>query len=498
MQGWLIELGLVPYRYAAELQSELVALRQQGAIPDTILLLEHDPVVSLGTRGNVDNLLFSAEQLTQKGIDLCHSDRGGDVTYHAPGQLVIYPILDLNQHGKDLHSYVRNLEEVGIRTAASFNVEAQRSAGNPGVWVGPFKLASIGMASRRWITWHGMAINVNNPLDGFNVINPCGFDSNRMASLTTLSGNGVLVADVLPVIKQHLADVFGLELKTSALPATGVTRPPWVKSKVGQADLIQDTGRLLDDLRLHTVCKEANCPNSGECFSRGVATVLIMGPNCTRRCRFCGVSKKGPLPLDADEPRRVAEAVQRLGLKHVVITSVTRDDLADGGAEHFAVTVRVVRQAAPETTIELLVPDFGGDLAAVDVVLAAKPDVFSHNLETVPRLYPQIRPGSDYRRSLKILAYAAEKSPAVVTKSGIMVGVGEQPEEVAALLRELAATGCSSFTLGQYLNPQQDAAVIREYIPMPMYDHYHALAERAGFKSITVGPLVRSSYEAAA
>ncbi len=498
MNCLLIDMGLVNYGYADELQRHLAEKVHQGEIPDTILLLEHSAVVTLGNQGKTEHLKFSEAQLRAQKITLYQSDRGGDVTYHAPGQLVIYPIINLARHGKDLHQYVRNLEEVGIRTAASFGITAARRESCPGVWVGKVKLASVGMTSRQWVTRHGMAINVSNPLADFSVINPCGFDAGVMTSLSSLIQQDVSVREVIPVIIKHFADIFGLDLQISGLPAASLKHPPWLQIKVPKGRVVEDTRKLLEDLKINTVCQEADCPNSGDCFSRGVATFLIMGVNCTRNCRFCGVQKKGPSPLDLREPQRVAEAALRLGLKHIVITSVTRDDLLDGGAHHFAATIKALRIASPEIIVEVLIPDFGGDMQSLDTVLAAGPDILGHNLETVPRLYEAIRPGADYQRSLSLLTHAADAQPGLTVKSGIMVGVGERIEEVQQLLKELVETGCSSFTLGQYLKPHRDSIPIRQYVTLPMYENYQAMAKNVGLKSVMVGPLVRSSYTAAA
>ena len=496
MDGLLVDMGLVSYGYADELQHHLAERVHQGEIPDTILLLQHPAVVTIGNQGKTEHLRFTETQLKEKDIALYQSDRGGDVTYHAPGQLVIYPIINLARHGKDLHQYVRNLEEVGIRTAASFGIIAERNESFPGIWVGKKKLASVGMTSRHWVTRHGMAINVNNPLADFSVINPCGFDAGVMASVSSLTHQNISVQEVIPVLSGHLADVFGLDLQLSGIPAANLKHPPWLHIKIPKGHVFENTRKLLEDLNLNTVCEEADCPNSGDCYGRGIATFLIMGSNCTRQCRFCGVQKDKPFPLDPDEPQRVAEATLRLGLKHVVVTSVTRDDLPDGGSQHFAATIEAMRKLTPETIIEVLIPDFGGDIQCLDTVLAANPNILGHNLETVPRIYAEIRPGSDYHRSLSLLAYAAESRPDLTVKSGIMVGVGERVDEVELLLKDLFETGCSSFTLGQYLNPLPDSAPIQQYITLPMYNNYHHMAKSVGFKTVMVGPLVRSSYTA--
>jgi len=246
---------------------------------------------------------------------------------------------------------------------------------------------------------------------------------------------------------------------------------------------------------LHTVCEEARCPNMGECFRAGTATFLILGDACTRRCGFCAVSRdRAPLPPDADEPRRVAEAVQQLGLDHAVITSVTRDDLPDGGADLFAACIRHIRSRCPGTSVEVLVPDFRGDERAVAVVLHEHPDVFNHNVETVPRLYPEVRPGADFSRSLRVLTQAA--STGVVVKSGLMVGLGESEAEVGAVLADLRAAGCQWVTVGQYLRPVRDRLRVARQVEEEEYTRYRTRGESLGLR-VVAGPLVRSSFRAA-
>jgi lipoic acid synthetase len=255
----------------------------------------------------------------------------------------------------------------------------------------------------------------------------------------------------------------------------------------------------LRDLGLHTVCEEASCPNIWECYNERTATFLIMGDTCTRHCAFCGVKHASPrdtaLPVDHDEPARVAEATRRLGLKHVVITSVTRDDLPDGGAGIFADCISAVRKATPGTTVEVLVPDFLGDRAALGKVLAAAPEVFNHNVETVPRLYSKVRPQAVYRRSLEVLATAASVAPAV--KSGLMLGLGETAEEVEQVMVDLLQAGCRLLTLGQYLRPSPHQLPVTRMVPPAEFAEFEKKAMALGFAEVSSGPLVRSSYRAA-
>ncbi len=251
---------------------------------------------------------------------------------------------------------------------------------------------------------------------------------------------------------------------------------------------------LLRGLHLHTVCESALCPNLGECFERGTATFLILGEVCTRDCGFCGVKGGRPLPPDPEEPDRVAQAVARLGLGHVVLTSVTRDDLPDGGASHYAKVMQAIRRRAPQAKIEVLVPDFKGVREQVDRVLEQSPDVFNHNLETVPRLYPAVRPQADYERSLRVLSWAASRGDAVV-KTGLMVGLGEAPEEVFAVLKDAVRAGVSVVTIGQYLRPSVQHLPVVEYISPRVFADYARHGRRLGL-SVYAAPFVRSSYRA--
>lgn len=271
-------------------------------------------------------------------------------------------------------------------------------------------------------------------------------------------------------------------------------KPDWLQKKVSSADH-KEMDRLLGSLQLNTVCREASCPNISECFRQKQATFLIMGKECTRSCSFCNVASNLPAPVDADEPARVAKAVLALTLQHVVITSPTRDDLPDGGAGHFAATIAAIRAASPRTVIELLVPDFKGELPSLAAVLAAQPDILGHNIETVPRLYA-IRAGADYRRSLELLLAAKKLNRDIPTKTGIMLGLGELPEEVIATLKDIRATGCSYLSIGQYLAPSRKHHPVAAFIEPAEFDRYREEALSMGFDHVESAPYVRSSYHA--
>jgi lipoic acid synthetase len=277
---------------------------------------------------------------------------------------------------------------------------------------------------------------------------------------------------------------------------TAAHRKPHVR--MAAAGAVNATRAALARLQVQTVCQAAACPNRWECFGHHTATFLILGATCTRNCAFCNIRTGVPSPLDADEPRRVAAAAQQLGLRYVVVTSVTRDDLADGGAAQFAATIQAVRACLPDAGMEVLTPDFQGDVRALDIVMAARPTVFNHNLETVARLTPRLRSRAGYARSLAVLEYVHRRAPQVPTKSGLMVGAGETDDEVHHALRDLRAAGCTLVTIGQYLAPSPQHHPVQAQITGPQFAQYAAWARALGFRGVACGPLVRSSYHAAA
>jgi len=294
------------------------------------------------------------------------------------------------------------------------------------------------------------------------------------------------------------------EAKTSRIPipivpaAEVLKKPDWIRVKAGSASSrFYEIKRILREHRLHTVCEEASCPNIGECFGKGTATFMIMGDICTRRCPFCDVGHGRPLALDADEPVNLAKTIAALRLRYVVITSVDRDDLRDGGAQHFVDCIRAVRERSPGTQIEVLVPDFRGRLdRALDILCAAPPDVMNHNLETVPRLYRQARPGSDYAHSLRLLQAFKARFPALPTKSGLMVGLGETDDEILQTMRDMRAHDIDMLTIGQYLQPSAQHLPVLRYVHPDAFARFEREAYAMGFRHAAVGALVRSSYHA--
>lgn len=273
-------------------------------------------------------------------------------------------------------------------------------------------------------------------------------------------------------------------------------KPAWIRVKAPTSAAYRETQELMRSKNLSTVCEEASCPNIGECWSQKHATMMIMGEICTRGCSFCNVATGVPAALDADEPRRVAEAVATLGLRHVVITSVDRDDVADGGAAHFVAVIEAVRAAATETTIEILTPDFLRKAGAGELVAAARPDVFNHNLETVPRLYPSIRPGARYYQSLRLLDRVKQVDPLVFTKSGLMVGLGETKAEIGQVMDDLRIADVDFITIGQYLQPSVKHAAVERFLPPEEFEELASMARAKGFLQVSATPLTRSSYHA--
>ncbi|MDP2828574.1 MAG: lipoyl synthase [Sulfuricellaceae bacterium] len=295
----------------------------------------------------------------------------------------------------------------------------------------------------------------------------------------------------------HKGEAKPSRIPIKIVPQEPLRKPAWIRARIASGGRFDEIKQILREHELHTVCEEAACPNIGECFSHGTATFMILGDLCTRRCPFCDVGHGKPLPPDGDEPARLARTIAAMKLKYVVITSVDRDDLRDGGAAHFAACIQAVRETAPHTRIETLVPDFRGRLdTALDILANTPPDILNHNLETVPRLYKQARPGADYAHSLQLLAAFKEGHPDIPTKSGLMVGLGEMDEEILVVMRDLRAHGVDMLTIGQYLQPSRHHLPVTRFVTPDQFEVFSRAASEMGFRNAACGPMVRSSYHA--
>ncbi len=529
-------LGRLPYQEAWDLQRAFHEGRASGrAADDYLLLLEHPHTYTVGRSGDEANLLVSPEELARLGAEVHHVDRGGDVTYHGPGQLVGYPIVHLGE-SPDPVAYVRCLERVLVLALADLGIEAWPEAGYTGVWTAAGKVAAIGVRSARRVTMHGFAVNVSADLGFFRHIVPCGIADRPVASVSDLAGRRVSIEEMVERVVPRFTEVLGYppaetqlgaftrgsgraagSFEVDRLVAAGSLspraggevpptvegrlpgepeRPPWMRVRADLGGGYRGLRSLVQGLDLHTVCQEAGCPNIYECWAAGTATFLLLGDVCTRACSFCAVPTGRPGPVDPDEPGRVAEAVARLGLSYAVLTSVDRDDLPDGGAGVFADTVRRIRRRVPGCAVEVLIPDFKGDGAALEMVMAERPEVLNHNTETVLRLQREVRTAASYGRSLALLARAKWMSPSGMVKSGLIVGMGETREEVLGALADLRAVGVDIVTIGQYLRPTARHRPIQRYVHPDEFADYAACGEALGLPRVEAGPLVRSSYHA--
>jgi lipoyl synthase len=487
----VLDWGTLQYHEALQRQKSLVLERVRDASPDRLVLVEHPAVVTIGRSGDLADLRVPDAVLREKGIDLYWVERGGKVTFHGLGQLVAYPIIKLLD--KDLRKYIEGLLESVAGILREFGLQPERRNMTPGLWVSGKKIASVGVAIQGWVTYHGISLNVNVDLAGFDLIIACGESGLTATSLQTEVGTAFDLPGIKELFIREFARVFRYRDVVEAVWG-GPGHPDWLIRPAPSSTAIDQMEEMLREIGLATVCQSARCPNLGECFGRGTATFMILGSTCTRNCRFCAVDSGVPEPINSDEPQRVARAARKLGLKHVVITSVTRDDLKLGGAEQFSRTIEAVKTLCPTTTVEVLVPDFEGSVNSLQTVVQARPDIFNHNLETVPRLYPTVRPQAKYGRSLGVLEYAARSGLRV--KSGLMLGLGETTEEILATLKELKRAGCLMVTLGQYLSPSKDHLPVARYVSPLEFDELARIARILGFTEVAAGPLIRSSYRA--
>lgn len=531
-------LGRLPYDEAWDLQRAFWEGRTEGRTHDDYLLLvEHPHTYTVGRNGDGSNLLLAEDRLAEVGAELHHVDRGGDITYHGPGQLVGYPILAVPRlpNGFDMVGHVRRLEEMLIATLGDLGVESWAEEGLTGVWTRLGKVAAIGVRVARGVTMHGFALNVETDLDFFRNIVPCGITDRAVTSLSELLDRSVTLEEAVDAMLPHAERIFAdgsAEVQLGAfkrgsrkaaydvdeMVAAGVfspdrrneipvtirgvmdgepERPEWMRVKANLAtDGYRDLKKLMRGLELNTVCEEAKCPNIYECWQAGTATMMLLGDRCTRACAFCDVATGRPGEVDLGEPARAAQAVATMGLRHAVLTSVNRDDLPDGGAFIFAQTIKEIRARVPDCEVEVLTPDFKGDQQALETVLQAEPAVLNHNTETVLRLQRDIRTAASYGRSLTVLARAKWLNPERTVKSGLIVGMGETEAEVLGALADLRAVGVDIVTIGQYLRPTPRHRPIDRYVHPDEFDRYTAEGERLGMPHVEAGPLVRSSYHA--
>ena len=490
------DCGLADYREVLQLQSQLHQQRRSGQIANTVLIVEHPPVITLGARQSANKLLANRRALAEKQIDVVDIRRGGGATAHNPGQLVFYPILVLGNLGLGISEYIRELEALGIELLEQLGVKSKRRKGFPGLWVDDKKIVSIGVRVSKSVTYHGMAINIQNDLNIFDYIRPCGLDGVEMTSVLKETGMYHSMSRVKEKLSQVLIEHFSsTRNRSSAKCFSGTGLPRWLRRTLPAEETYGRTENVLKSLGLETICTNANCPNRGECWARGTATVLILGNICTRSCGFCSVASGKPKPPDPTEPLRLAKMAKQLDLKYLVITSVARDDLPDGGAGHFRDCVNEVRRHCPDVKFEILTPDFRGCQArAVEILRDALPFVFAHNIETVLSLYPIARMGGNYQRSLNLLKTVKETYGSIQTKSSIMLGLGETDEEVEKVLQDLRNVGCDRITIGQYLKPSKNSLEVVEYVRPEKFDWWKQKATELGFSWAMSSPFARSSY----
>lgn len=530
-------LGRVTYTEAWDLQRAIWEGRTTGRTDDDyVLLLEHPHTYTVGRNGDGSNLRIEKSLLPDIGATIVDVDRGGDITYHGPGQLVGYPIVGLEQleNGFDAVGHVRRIESVVIATLRDLGIEAWAEDGYTGVWTHRGKVAAIGVRATRGVAMHGFAINVEPDLSYFGHIVPCGIPDRPVTSVTDLLGRRVSIEEVVDALLPHLGLLSnhrkhevqlgafvrgsGRGFEVDDMVARGVfaagtpteapvvirgllpdepPKPDWMKVKLDLTDdRFLELKRMNAALSLNTVCEEAGCPNIYECWSSGTSTLMLLGDVCTRACSFCDVNTGKPGDVDWDEPVRAAEAVQQMGLNHAVLTSVNRDDLPDGGAGIFAATIDEIRSRLPGCDVEVLIPDFKGDTTALETVMNAKPSVLNHNTETVLRLQRDIRTAANYARSLALLARAKWLVPKASVKSGLIVGMGETDDEIIGALADLNAVGVDIVTIGQYLRPTAHHRPVHRYVHPDTFVAYKTAGEAFGISHVESGPLVRSSYHA--
>ena len=555
-------LGVVDFHEALSLQNAF-----HSNDDDYLLLLEHNPVFTCGSGTEEKNL----KDVRASKVPVFDVDRGGDVTFHGPGQLIGYPVITLGETRGDLRNtiaFLRSLEDVIIEALKIHGVEAIRFEKFTGVWIDLGeelarkdrykKIAAIGSKVSRGRTKHGFALNISTDLSFFDKIIPCGIEEFGVTSLHELGHTHISINDIAETLTKTFLNEFPYEeidIASHALSsvilsedevrvegsldsstALGMTehadlsrfshesisavqpslrllgrlskagvavdlekdrkkRPDWMKNTIKATDGFKELKELSKDLSLVSVCEEAGCPNIYECWESKTATFMILGEDCTRACSFCLVGTNKPKAPDPNEPKNIGIAIKTLGLKHAVITCVARDDLADDGAQHFVDTVNAIREASPETGIELLISDNRGHEDSLDLIFDSRPDILNHNIETPIRLQRAVRPSANYARSIAVLTRAKEQG--LKTKTGIIAGMGETNAEILQTLRDLKNANVDIVTIGQYLQPSPTHLPVNRFVTPEEFEQFKAYGESIGISHVESGPLVRSSYHAA-
>ncbi len=529
-------LGRVAYSEALALQESIF----HNGSDNRLLLLEHPHVFTYGPSADLAKNLKCDP--TQVGAEFVSVNRGGDITYHGPGQLVGYPLLTLppkladSEGPADSVAYVHSVEQMIIDSLRELGLQDVGTMSKyPGVWVNPNgdnprKICAIGVRVSRRRTMHGFALNVSTDLEYMRKhIVPCGISEYAVTSMRE-EGIDASIKDVAEVVSRHAAKTWGnsqLERQDVAwkesisdlsafsrgegpgqpvrmmgrLARAGVEggvdisarKPDWIRPRVHHGAEVLALKKTLRDASLVTVCEEAGCPNLSECWSSGTATFMVLGERCTRACGFCLIDTQKPLDADHHEPKRVADAVRKMGLSYAVLTMVARDDLVDGGMEHVAQCVRAIRSHDASISVETLISDVRGT-DALQILIDVRPDVLNHNVETVPRLQRAVRPSAGYARSLSVLARS--KRAGLVTKSGLIVGMGETDDEVVGTLADLAAVGVDIVTIGQYLRPTTHHLPVARWVEPHVFEMYKEVGEAFGIGHVESSPLTRSSYHA--
>lgn len=528
-------LGKTQYLETLDLQEQLFA-----GSADYLLLCEHDPVYTVGVRGST-NFKKPREEL---GAPVEQVRRGGDVTFHGPGQLVGYPIVSLGEKAAfGSLAYVGSVENLVMSVLAEIGCDTQTLDDAPGVWTTepePRKIAAIGVRQSRGRTMHGFAINVTTDLKWFDSIVPCGIEDKGVTSLDELGIKctveelvNLVVTKAAPTIlgdatthyegtvhQDHQVDLSpfssgagpgepikpkseGVSVRLKGrLETAGVTeglsiqerKPDWMKVKFRVGENYKTIAKKSKDLNIATVCESAGCPNIYECWNEGTATFMLLGERCTRACGFCLVDTRKPDLVDLEEPVKVANTIAELGISFAVLTMVARDDLVDGGASIVAETISQIHKRCPGVAVEVLISDLAGNRSSLETILEVNPEVLNHNIETVSRLQRAVRPSASYNRSMALLARSA--SAGHVTKSGIILGMGETESEVKATLRDLANVGVQIATIGQYLRPTSHHLPISRWVKPSEFKELAEYGESVGITHVEATPLTRSSHHA--